>query len=125
MNRDERSTDTPAVFVFERLNEICTGDSEFERELLGEFLHGSPVLLARARAAIAAADASELEQAAHSLKGSARTLGADALGAALFALETMGRNGDLSPASPGLERAEAEFERVRTLLEEHLRKSAA
>lgn len=125
MNRDERSIHEPAVFVFERLGEICSGDAEFERELLGEFLRGAPALLDRARAAIAAADAPELEQAAHSLKGSARTLGADALGAALFALETMGRNGDLSLARPGFERAERELECVRTVLEEHLRKSAA
>ena len=125
MDASERSPDTPSVMRFERLKEISGDDPEFEREVLGDFLESAPEQMARARRALAAGDGRELEQAAHSLKGSSRTLGAEILGGVLQELEAAGKSGDLDAARVRFELAEQELARVRELLEEYLRKRAA
>ncbi|MDM7916088.1 MAG: response regulator, partial [Candidatus Eisenbacteria bacterium] len=59
-----------------RLEEVSGGDSEFERELLQEFLTGAPKLLAQAQAAAGGVDVPVGMRAAHTLKGSAASVGA-------------------------------------------------
>ena len=125
MEAADRSPDTPCVLRFERLKEISGDDLEFEREVLGDFLESAPEQMARARRALTAADGRELEQAAHGLKGSSRTLGAELLGNALQELEAAGKSGELGAAQVRFELAERELARVRELLEEYLRKRAA
>lgn len=67
------------------------GDLELLKEIAELFLDEYPKNLADLHEAIAAGDAKGLERAAHGLKGSVATFGADAAVEAAFRLESMGR----------------------------------
>lgn len=77
----------PAIFDREHLSQYTGGDLALERELLSLFLgHFAPV-----RTQLdAALSAQDWKFAAHSLKGSARSIGAPAIAALAEKLETMG-----------------------------------
>jgi HPt (histidine-containing phosphotransfer) domain-containing protein len=74
------------------------GDRELLRELVGSFLQECPRWLEEVRAAVGRRDPARLRRAAHTLKGALGTLGAAVAFEAAQALETMGRDGDLSGA---------------------------
>jgi len=93
------------------LEQATLGDPDFERELLGEFLDGSPRFLASLKGALAARDLPALHRAAHSLKGCSWTIGARPLGRACERLEAEARDG-------ALDRAQAQLERIRDRLAE-------
>jgi HPt (histidine-containing phosphotransfer) domain-containing protein len=59
----------------------------------------------------------EFRRAAHSLKSNSATFGATRLSGMFRELEEMGKSGDLEGAEERLARAEAEYGRVRPLLE--------
>lgn len=71
---------SPGAFDFERFTAISGGDAEFERELAGEYLSQSRQLLAQIAEGIERGDIQSIQRASHTLKGSSRTVGADALG---------------------------------------------
>ncbi|NQT50889.1 response regulator, partial [bacterium] len=79
--------------------ERVAGDRSLLRELAATFLDSCPALLARIDAAITAGDSTELERAAHELKGAAATLAGPGTAEAAFALERMGREGNLADAT--------------------------
>jgi signal transduction histidine kinase/DNA-binding response OmpR family regulator/HPt (histidine-containing phosphotransfer) domain-containing protein len=108
----------PAEPIFDptRLEELVGDDADFRRQVLGEFLEMAPKLLARVDGSVAACDAAGIAAASHSLKGSARTLGADAFGAACAELETLGREGVLDAVRDAAERARQEFARLEGVL---------
>jgi len=85
-------------------------------DVAGMFLSDSPRMVAAVRAAAAAADARALQLSAHALKGSASTFSARALVEAAWALEQMGRGGDLGGADAALETLEREAGRLRRAL---------
>ena len=67
------------------------------------------------RAAITRGDSQALQRAAHALKGTVRSFGAQAAGDAALRLEVMGRSGDLTHAAlagAALEQAVADLERA-------------
>jgi signal transduction histidine kinase/CheY-like chemotaxis protein/HPt (histidine-containing phosphotransfer) domain-containing protein len=84
----------------ERLDEISGGDSEFEKELLGEFLRTAPILVEDAAKAIAARDAAAAQRAAHTLKGSSGSIGAGPLAEASRFLEETCKEGRFEEAAP-------------------------
>jgi len=94
------------------------GDAAVVAELIDLFLQDAPSRLAQAREALAAGNAAEAGEAAHSLKGSARNLQAEQLAKACEALEKMGKIGTLDDAVSLLGQAEAELQKVTTLLEQ-------
>lgn len=69
------------------------GDHQLLRELVGIFVDDGPKRLEALRAAMTAADGQQLEQIAHSLKGSAAILGAVRLQETALALEESAHNG--------------------------------
>lgn len=94
-------------------------------ELIELFFENSPSLLARARTAVADRSASELAQAAHSLKGSCANFGATRLQDLCDQAERLGHavNGGAFPqqqAADLVARVEIEFQRVRDELSTHL-----
>jgi HPt (histidine-containing phosphotransfer) domain-containing protein len=113
------------VFRFERLLESSSEDPDFARMLLLEFLGGVPAMIERLHEALAAGDGKELVQRAHALRGSARTLGADALAAACETLEEAAGRGELAAARLAAARAVAEFGRIGPAVEGFLRDRAA
>lgn len=85
-------------FDLEAALERVGGDQELLKEIAGLFLEDAPGLLDLVRDAIEKNDASALQRAAHSLKGSVANFGAEETVEAAFQLEQMGANGKLDGA---------------------------
>jgi CheY-like chemotaxis protein/HPt (histidine-containing phosphotransfer) domain-containing protein len=93
------------------------GDVELLREVIDLFLDDYPSTFEKIKTAVAASDASALEQHAHSLKGSVSTFGASRAFEAAFELEKLGRTGDLGGAQEGLLQLEQALNALRPELE--------
>lgn len=106
---------------YDYLNEITGGDEEFLTELLNDFLTQTPELIAQVEDAVGQGDADALGRAAHTLKGSARSVGADEFAAIAFELERAGKQGDLACAPEALQRLQAYWQQ----LADYLRRRAA
>jgi PAS domain S-box-containing protein len=89
------------------------GDVELLKEVIELFLDDYPSTFQKIKSAVAASDASAVEQHAHSLKGSVSTFGAGRAFEAAFALEKQGRNRDLTGAQEGLVQLEQALEALR------------
>lgn len=83
------------------------GEEELLREVARLFLDEYPMLMNEIRSAAALRDASALERAAHSMKGSVSNFGTERVYDAAYALERMGRAGDLSTAAECIEKLES------------------
>jgi HPt (histidine-containing phosphotransfer) domain-containing protein len=60
----------------EYLLEISGGDAEFERDLIATFIEAAPALLESYASAVSQGDSVTARHAAHTLKGSSRSIGA-------------------------------------------------
>lgn len=109
--------DMSQVLDREAVLERVGGDAELLEELVGMYDEDAPKAVADIQNGLAGKDATALERAAHRLKGSLVTLGADAASDAAFSLEKMGRSGDLSVAEAALDALQAEMARLRPELE--------
>lgn len=69
------------------LHEVTGGDEGFKQEILYQFLQASSRLLAEVNDCLQSGDWSNFIRAAHTLKGSARTIGANSFAEAAAALE--------------------------------------
>jgi two-component system, sensor histidine kinase and response regulator len=100
---------TPDGTVFDQQATLARvkGDREMLQEIVQLFFAEAPELLARIQTAIAHGDGRALERAAHSLKGTVMSFGAQTAGDAALRLEAMGRGGDFTQAAM----AYAELER--------------
>ncbi len=90
--RQKRQTDSPDPAIFDRshLHQYTTGDGALERELIGLFLgQFEPIWTQLA----VAASADDWKFAAHTLKGSARSIGAPKIAALAEKLEIIGYSG--------------------------------
>jgi two-component system sensor histidine kinase/response regulator len=96
------------------------GDEQLLREIAGLCLEEYPKLLGEIRAAIAARNSKDLEHAAHTMKGVVSNFAAESTRQAAFALELIGRSGDLKDARTAL----AELERALRALHPELEKLA-
>jgi PAS domain S-box-containing protein len=114
-----------ATFRFEKLHRNCGNDEEFAAEIVSVFLRGLPRTLDRIAAAHAAGDAAEVESAAHSLTGTAGTIGADRLREYCQEMERMGRCRDLTGLGPVLESTRGEFAELEILLRQFTLRRAA
>ncbi len=113
------------VLNWEHLNEITGGDEEFLQELFQEFLDQTPVLMEQLQQAIQSGDAQTAGRMAHTIKGSARSVGADPFAETAFILEQMGKSGDLSGAPTALQALENRWLAVQQVMAEYLQKKAA
>lgn len=104
--------------VFDRQAALTNveGDVELLQEIVGLFLEEAPRLLEGIRDAITHQERQTLERAAHSLKGSAASLGAVGVVPAAQALENLGREGKFAEAQAALPRLEAALARLAPLL---------
>jgi len=94
-----------------------TGASvETLKELVELFAVECPKLMGRIHDAVTQNDASELQRAAHTLKGSLQIFGVARPVEAALRLETLGRNGDLADAEEAWSVLEKEIERLRPML---------
>jgi len=107
-----------APFTLQQLLGCCGGDWDFMADLAGTFYDDTANLLEEARQACQLGDAAALRRAAHSLKSNAASFGAELMRQMCKDLEEMGKAGDLSDAGSRLEQIGAEFEQVRSALQE-------
>lgn len=90
------------VFQVDRLASTIGGDSSFICEVLASFRAAAPGVLSAMAEAADRGDAKALAAAAHKLKGSCRTIGAEALARTCELLETQAVRPDVgSAAAPG------------------------
>jgi HPt (histidine-containing phosphotransfer) domain-containing protein len=92
------------------------GDGEFLAELIDEFLADAPVQLESLREAVGSADADRARRAAHTLKGTSRTFGADALGLLCQEAESAVGVEEIDASLARVDGIDAEWARVRTEL---------
>jgi two-component system, sensor histidine kinase and response regulator len=92
---------TPSGAVFDQHATLARvqGDRAMLQEVIQLLCAETPELLAAIRAAITRGDSQALQRAAHALKGTVRSFGAEAAGDAALRLEVMGRSGDLTHAA--------------------------
>lgn len=102
----------------DHLTDMSAGDTEFEAELMMEFLRVTPALLADLENSIRGGDLPTLERTAHTLKGSCRSLGARAMSNPCETLEKLARSGSSQGASDLLAQVEAHFAALRDYIAE-------
>ncbi len=116
--KKEESVDPVDFRVIEGLRELQNeGEPDLLTELVEMFLSDVSSRLASLREAVETEDAQAVEQIAHALKGSCGNMGASRMAELCAELQDVGASGDLSRAPGLLEGTEAEFDRVRPVLE--------
>src|SRR5439155_23484523 len=115
---------TLPVLLVARLDGYCHDDAAFAHELVGEFQRTLPRMARAIHEAVAWGDPPRLERAAHSLKGSARTMGGEALAELAGRLERTGRTGAM-PEAEELAALDREGSELRAALEAYLERRAA
>ena len=109
-----------ADFRLDHLRSLVGDDPAFMDELLVTFLEDTPQRLRNMRAACETADADALEHAAHTLKSSGHTFGADRLVRVCQLLEERGREDRLDGQTAALvTEAEEAFENARSAIAAH------
>jgi HPt (histidine-containing phosphotransfer) domain-containing protein len=93
------------------------GDREFLAELLRTFFDDTAAQLAVLHRSLGDRQAEEFRRAAHSLKSNSATFGALRLSRMCRELEALAAGGSLEGAEARLALTEAEYERIRPLLE--------
>jgi PAS domain S-box-containing protein len=101
------------------------GEPDIVQELGSMFLDRTPARIHAMKEALARRDANALKREAHNLKSSSANLGALRLSGLCKDLEILGRSGELQGAQELMEKAEAEFERVKTALESEISSQSA
>ena len=94
------------------VKEILEGDEEFLLEVLEGFFENVTSQIGIIRQAISEGDAEVVRREAHSIKGGAANLTADALSKIAFELENIGRSGVLEKSIETLEKLEQAFSRL-------------
>jgi CheY-like chemotaxis protein/HPt (histidine-containing phosphotransfer) domain-containing protein len=98
--------------------ELGGGDPAIVVELIEMFLTDTPQLMADLHQALAHRSVDELQRAAHTLKSSSASLGAQQLAACCGALERLARERQLDEAAAHLDQIEAAYAQVEQILRE-------
>ena len=116
----------PAGRLYDRrLRDSYGLDEESEREVLEEFLGSTEERLARLGGAIASGDMTAVQHEAHTIKGSARTIGADTLGSTCQEIEEAVHGRNPVELRDLLLRAQREFAQLHEELLSYLGRKAA
>ncbi len=98
--------------IFERLRQATANNPEVLTGLCRDYVSEARNALSQIREALIQANAGQLRERAHYLKGSSMMIGARELSRRCASLEQMGRDSELSAAEPELERAFAALKMV-------------
>lgn len=110
---------------WQHLNEITGGDTEFQAELFQEFVDQMPDMIRQLQFALESGDSATLARVAHTIKGSARSIGAEPLAESAHSLEQVGKAGDLSHASNALQNLKQHWDTLHAYLQNILHQNAA
>jgi CheY-like chemotaxis protein/HPt (histidine-containing phosphotransfer) domain-containing protein len=98
------------------VKDIFGDDEEMFREVLDSFIGPSAVIIDELKQAYATQSCDEVQAAAHKLKSSARSIGANELADICTALETAGKENDLETIGQLMPRLEPAFEEVKNYI---------
>lgn len=102
-----------------QFNEILgVDDDDTFREMIGVFVDMFPAEIDGLASAVGAAENNQIRELAHRAKSAAANIAAPALTALLFAIETGARKSELEVVPDYVERARAEFARIRAYYEQ-------
>jgi HPt (histidine-containing phosphotransfer) domain-containing protein len=111
--------------AFAELLETVGGDREFLAELVDTYLADSPGLLAELRAAVANDDAATARRAAHTLKSTSASFGANGLAADCREIEATAAAGNFVGLGEQVELAAASYAQVEAALRAAVRAGEA
>lgn len=111
------------TFDREALLDRLDGDLRLARELLMTYLEESPAMRAGLRDALKSREPSDLERAAHSLRGALAAVSAPAAVRLADRLESDSRDGDLSASHGQSAELEAELDLLERALHSYLREA--
>jgi len=114
--QNDTITDEKEILDRDKILERTGADEETLKEIVELFATESAKLMKRIRDAVTNEDTSELQSAAHTLRGSIRIFGAERAAAAALWLETMGRDTNMVGAEEAWQVLVKEMERLRPLL---------
>jgi len=117
------SNDLPGIFDLDDALERVGGDREILEEILEVFSESYPDQLSELKKAIDDGDASIVERAAHTLKGSVGTFSAKKALETALRLEIMGREGQLQEAAAEHSKLKQEVEELDAALKATLLES--
>ena len=103
--------------VLDSLAAMADDGDEFVARLIGTFVSDTTSRLVALHVALDSQDPASIERTGHALKGSSGNMGATGMAALGAALQGAGHEQDLAGASALIDDMEAEFERVRGVLE--------
>jgi CheY-like chemotaxis protein len=115
----------PATFQSEVIYSLFAGNATCARDVLSDFADKLSPLVRAVRSAAEAGDRAKLKEAAHSLKGSSRSVGARALSVIAGGIEEMAARASEQTIRDSLAALEEEEQRLHAVLEQHLRSKAA
>ena len=104
------------TFDREAFLERLDGDLRLARDLIATYLEESPAMRAGLRAALESGEPSNLERAAHTLRGALSAVSAAIASDLADQLETSSRDGDLSAGPETVAELEAELDLVEQAL---------
>ena len=102
--------------VLTELRESVGGDAEFVAELIDDFVADAPIQIETLRRSATLGDAGAARRAAHTLKGNARTFGANELASLCEEAEAAAGASELGAVLQCLDGIEREWARVRAEL---------
>lgn len=108
----ENSGGTNSVFSIEKTLEQTGGDRKVLKEVIDIYRQEYPMQLEEIRQAVSKKDANALMRVAHTIKGAVSNFGAKSAFEAALALESIGKNGDLSNAADIASKLTAELKRL-------------
>ncbi|MBU1936791.1 PAS domain S-box protein, partial [bacterium] len=108
-NQDSVETPLDIAQALERFGD----DREFLKEMIQEFLDYIPAQLAAIRKAVDERNSDTIEAEAHSIKGAAANLAAEAIRQAAYEIETMGREANLDGIENALSGLDQQLDRLR------------
>lgn len=107
--------------AFGQTLEMVGGDVGFLSDLVAEYRDDGAIRVADMRTALVAGNAEDLRRAAHTLKSSSASLGANNLAEACRAVEAAAREGQLKGLGANVDAIAAELDEVVTELEARVR----
>lgn len=116
---DRFQSDAGLPVDLKRFQGLTGGDKDFEREIIDLFLKDTPLQLTRLEAAINDGNSSNVEAAAHSIKGAAANMGAEKFRKLAQSLEMKGKTASLQGASGDYADLKSAFKEVERFFAEN------
>ena len=106
----------PGCVDLEVLREATLGDRDLMQHLAELYVNDADLQLRALDDALQNREADRIDRIGHALKGASLQVGANPMAAISDELERIGKSGELEKAADAIQRARAEFEKVRRAL---------